>query len=174
MTPRVDQRPVRLGRRTATCGSVGGGPPGRPDDDAAGTDVDDRGSALVEFVYLAVLLMVPVVYLVLAVFDVQRASFAVTEAARQAGRTYVTSGCDPGRAQRAADLALADQGVPSVPVGGLTCPEPGGAATVQVRAFVRLRGLGALLPADRGGVSVTGRFVAVRDRFGEQVRRDRR
>ena len=125
----------------------------------------ERGTAVVEFVYLAVLLMVPIIYLMIGLFDVQRASFAVTEAARQAGRTYVTSGCDAARAQRAADLALADQGVAPVRVQGLACPPPGNAATVQVRTLVRLRGLGALLPADRGGVAVSGRFVAVRDRF---------
>ncbi|MDP9434178.1 MAG: hypothetical protein M3P93_02870 [Actinomycetota bacterium] len=129
----------------------------------------EGGTAVVEFVYLAVLLMVPITYLMIGLFDVQRASFAVTEAARQAGRTYVTSGCDASRAQHAADLALADQGVASVPVQGLACPDPGAAVTVQVRALVRLRGLGALLPADRGGLSVSGRFVAVRDRFAEQA-----
>lgn len=126
---------------------------------------NDAGNAVVEFVYLAVLLMVPVTYLMLGVLDVQRAAFAVTEAARQAGRTYVTSGCDAGRAQQAADLALGDQGIAGVPVQGLSCPEPGGTVAVQLSHLVQLRGVGALLPADRGGVPVTGRFVAVRDRF---------
>ena len=48
----------------------------------------DAGNALVEFTYLAVLLMVPLVYVLLAGFQVQRAAFGVTEAARQAGRAY--------------------------------------------------------------------------------------
>ena len=36
---------------------------------------DDQGNALVEFVYLAVLLMIPLVYVLLSVFQVQRAAF---------------------------------------------------------------------------------------------------
>jgi Flp pilus assembly protein TadG len=127
---------------------------------------DEAGTALVEFTYLAVLLMVPLLYVVLSVFDVQRAAFGVTEAARQAGRTWVTSGCDAVRTRAAADLALHDQGLsdPStVDVDG--CPAAGGTAVVRVGHVVRLRGLGALLPADRAGLHVTGTFSAVRDRY---------
>ena len=126
----------------------------------------DEGTAVVEFVFLAVLLMVPLVYVMLGVFDVQRAAFGVTEAARQAGRTFVTSGCDGARAQSAAALALHDQGIDRDYTVGLdACPAAGGTAEVTVGHFVRLRGLGALLPAGRGGIRVTGSFVAVRDRF---------
>lgn len=125
----------------------------------------DDGTAVVEFVYLTVLLMVPVVYILLAVFDVQRAAFGVTEAARQAGRTYVTSGCDRGRADAAARLALRDQGITSASVRVDRCPAAGESTDVTVGHLVRLRGLGALLPADRGGIRVTGTFVAVGDAF---------
>lgn len=126
----------------------------------------DDGNAVVEFVYLAVLLMVPLVYVVLAVFDVQRAAFGVTEAARQAGRTWVASGCDDDRARAAADLALADQGITdAVTLRLAPCPAAGESAVVTVGHFVQLRGLGALLPAERGGIRVSGSFVAVRDRF---------
>ena len=127
---------------------------------------DDEGNAVVEFISLSVVLMIPLVYVLFGVFDTQRASFGVTEAARQAGRTWITSDCDRGRAVAAARLALADQGVQassiSIPGG---CPAPGGRGTVVVSSFVQLRGVGALLPADRGGFEVSGRFVAVRDRF---------
>ncbi|MCW2777520.1 MAG: hypothetical protein JWN17_1245 [Frankiales bacterium] len=126
---------------------------------------DDGGNALVEFVWLAVVLMVPVVYLMLGVFDVQRASFGVTEAARQAGRTWVTSGCDQQRGDRAAALALADQHVTGMPIAWPACPRPGQERTVTVRSFVTLPGVGALLPAHRGGIEVSGSFVAVRDAF---------
>ena len=44
----------------------------------------ERGTALVEVTWLAVLLLVPLVYLVLAVFDVQRSAFAVNAATRAA------------------------------------------------------------------------------------------
>ena len=126
----------------------------------------DEGNAVVEFIYLSVVLMIPLVYVLFGVFDTQRASFGVTEAARQAGRTWITSGCDRDRAAAAARLALSDQGVAarsiSIPGG---CPGPGERGTVVVSSFVQLRGVGALLPADRGGFEVSGRFVAVRDRF---------
>jgi Flp pilus assembly protein TadG len=74
----------------------------------------DDGSALVEFTYLAVLLMVPLVYVLLTVFQVQRAAFGVTEAARQAGRAYATADTAAAgqvRAEAAASIALADQGL---------------------------------------------------------------
>ena len=38
----------------------------------------DDGSALVEFTWLAILLMIPLVYVVLAAVSVQRAAFATT------------------------------------------------------------------------------------------------
>jgi hypothetical protein len=80
------------------------------------TRVDSRaddGSALVEFVYLAVLLLVPLVYVVLTAVAVQRAAFGVTAAARDAGRAYATAGSDrlgESRAEAAVALAMHDQG----------------------------------------------------------------
>ncbi len=44
----------------------------------------EEGSALIEFVGLGVLLLLPLLYLLLSVFAVQRAAFAVTQAARDA------------------------------------------------------------------------------------------
>lgn len=75
---------------------------------------DEGGSALIEFVGLAVLLLVPLLYLLLSVFAVQRAAFAVTQAAREAGRAYATSPSlaqARSRATYAAELALTSQGV---------------------------------------------------------------
>ena len=73
----------------------------------------EEGSAIVEFVFLGVLLLVPMVYLVMSVGRVQAGSYAVTTAAREAGRAFVTaeSGEDAaGRAESAAAIAFADQG----------------------------------------------------------------
>jgi Flp pilus assembly protein TadG len=74
----------------------------------------ERGSAIVEFTFLALLVMVPLVYLVVAVASVQRSSSAVGEAARAAGRAMATadsieSGED--RARAAVRITLADQGI---------------------------------------------------------------
>ena len=76
---------------------------------------DDSGSAIVEFVFIAVLVMVPLIYLIAAVATVQRNSLAVSQAARDAGRAFVTSeSADEarGRVDAAVRLALADQGLP--------------------------------------------------------------
>ena len=46
----------------------------------------DEGSAVVEFIFLSLLLLVPIVYLVLALASVQSAAFAAEAVARDASR----------------------------------------------------------------------------------------
>ena len=128
----------------------------------------DGGNAILEFVMVAVVLMVPLVYVMLTVFQLQRAAFAVSSAAREAGRAYVTA--DSGdtadeRAQAAADLALADQ-LPGSPVAdvdvadGAEGLQPGEAVTVSVRYEVTLPLSGGL-----ARIPVTGTHVATVDRY---------
>jgi hypothetical protein len=65
--------------------------------------------------WLSLLLLVPLLYVVLAVFEVQRSAFGVSAAARAAGRAYATApdeGEGLARAEVAARLAMRDQGVP--------------------------------------------------------------
>ena len=50
----------------------------------------DDGSALVEVVWLGILLLVPLLWIVLSVFDVQRGAFAVSGAARAGARASAT------------------------------------------------------------------------------------
>ena len=79
----------------------------------------DDGSAVVELVWLAILLLVPVLWIVLSLFEVQRGAFGVTTAARSAARAFALAPDDSsGRsaAQAAARQALVDQGVDDVPV----------------------------------------------------------
>ena len=74
----------------------------------------ERGTALVEVTWLSILLLVPLVYIVLAVFAVQRSAFAVTAATRAAGRAYTLAASDEeggARARAAAEVALRDQGL---------------------------------------------------------------
>jgi len=90
---------------------------------------DQRGSALVEVTWLSILLLVPLLYIVLAVFDVQRSAFGVAAAARAAGRAYATAPTEAegiARARLAASLALVDQRVdPDKLVVRITChPDP--------------------------------------------------
>jgi Flp pilus assembly protein TadG len=73
----------------------------------------ERGSALVEFSWLAILLLVPLVWIMLTVFEVQRGAFATSAAARSAGRAYALAPDDSTgdqRARSAAELVMADQG----------------------------------------------------------------
>lgn len=73
----------------------------------------EEGSAIIEFVFLGVLMLVPLIYLVMALARVQAGSFAVTAAAREAGRAFVTAetGEDAAaRARAATNVAFADQG----------------------------------------------------------------
>ena len=90
---------------------------------------DDAGSAMIEFIAVAIVLMVPLVYVILSVFEVQRSAFAVAEGARQAGRAYVTAGDGAeaqARALYAANLAVVDQGFEALPAGGLHVDAPSG------------------------------------------------
>jgi len=119
---------------------------------------DEHGSAVVEFSGLAILLMVPLVYVMLGVFDVQRASYGATAATRAAGRAFiiVPDGMpeDEARARAfdAARLAMADQGMELSP-GQLSiscspaCLQPGSTVTVTLDTEVRL----PLIPDALGG-----------------------
>lgn len=74
----------------------------------------EHGTALVEVTWLSILLLVPLVYVVLAVFEVQRSAFAVDAATRAAGRAYTLApyeGEAGARALAAAEVALEDQGL---------------------------------------------------------------
>jgi Flp pilus assembly protein TadG len=76
---------------------------------------DDAGTAIVEFVFVALIVMVPLVYLIVAVAVVQRSQLAVSQAAREAGRAFATS-AGPGdvaeRVAAAVRIALNAQGLP--------------------------------------------------------------
>ena len=134
----------------------------------------EDGNALVEFAYLAVLLMVPLVYVLLTVFEVQRAAFGVTEAARQAGRAFATAdsaGQGQARARVAAELALRDQGLELcesclVPPSGPLVP--GAAISVRVEHRVVLPLVGGLFDgAVPASIPVRATHVEVVDRFRE-------
>ncbi|WP_207593946.1 hypothetical protein [Arthrobacter sp. D5-1] len=89
------------------------GVPARRFGPGAGALGGEQGSAVVEFTFLAVLLMVPVVYFVVTVGQIQGGSFAVVGAADQAAKVFVARDelADAGAAaERAVFLALGDYG----------------------------------------------------------------
>ncbi len=97
-------------------------PPSSPD----GGDAE-RGSAVVEFTFLCLLLMVPVVYFIITVGQLQGGSFAVVGAADQAAKVYVAQpDAASGRAaaEQAVQLALADYGHPAENASLETSCEP--------------------------------------------------
>lgn len=108
---------------------------------------DQRGNAIVELVWLGILLLLPLLWIVLSVFEVQRGAFAVTTAARSAARAYALAETDAAgqeQARAAIRQALADQGGDDqsftfdVSCGGGDCHEAGSVITVQVRSGVDL------------------------------------
>jgi Flp pilus assembly protein TadG len=136
----------------------------------------EEGTALVEFVGVTLLLLLPLLYLVLSVFSVQRAAFAVTQAAREAGRAYSTAPSSAAgllRAQYAARLAMADQGVADrtsvhfAPEGS-RCGESSadGAESLRPGArFVVCVASRAPLPAGGASIPVHGQFTVAVDAF---------
>ena len=116
----------------------------------------EHGSAVIEFVWLAILLLVPLLYVVLAAFETQRAAYAASAAARSAGRAFVTApdqASGYARARAAVRLAYADQGLDSTPAFRITCrPDPhhcltpGSVVRAEVHSSVAL----PLMPAALG------------------------
>ena len=134
----------------------------------------EEGSALIEFVGLGVLLLLPLMYWLLSVFSVQRAAFAVTQAAREAGRAYATapsSALAGERANYAAQLAMQSQGVKSgvsvryAPAGSGCGAAGDGAASLQAGArFVVCVRTRAQLPLG-GVITVNGQYAVSIDSY---------
>jgi hypothetical protein len=107
----------------------------------------EEGSAVVEFVFLAVLLMIPVVYLVLTVGQLQGGAYAAVGAADQAAKVFASSS-DGASARAAADaaveLAVADIGLTGeqaallIACSPADCLTPGSTVTATVRITVPL------------------------------------
>lgn len=123
-------------------------------------DEGERGSASLEFLTVGMLLLVPLVYLVLALSAVQGGALAVEGAARQAARVAVEAG-DRSAAEAAVErtvaVALADYGIDAGEASvelvcqADDCAVPGSRIRVAVRATVRLPLVPEVLELDRVG-----------------------
>lgn len=119
---------------------------------------DDAGSALVELVWLGILLLVPVLWIVVSVFEAQGGAFAVSTAARSAGRAFALAP-DDASGRRAADAAarqaLDDQGLDGesfrVEVSCSPYPSQCHSGTSVITVRVSSRVTLPLLPAFFGG-----------------------
>ncbi|REJ04364.1 TadE family protein [Microbacterium bovistercoris] len=106
---------------------------------------DDEGSAALEFITAGILLLVPLVYLVIALGAVQEQTLGAEAAARHTARA-ISQATDQGAANARADAVLAsvrdEYGMDDVDVAleclpaGDPCPRAG--ATVIVRVSTRV------------------------------------
>lgn len=134
----------------------------------------EEGSAVVEFVTLGVVLLIPLVYLVMALARVQAGAFAVGQASREAGRAFVTA--DAGddataRARAAATIAFGDHrftdtGTLDIACDGTPCLRPDARIRTTATVSVPL----PLVPAFLEGVlplsiPVSATHVETVDRF---------
>lgn len=110
-------------------------------------DHPDRGSAIVEFVALGLLLLIPVIYLVVTVSRVQAGSFAVVAASEQAGQAISVMEADSFNQtaiHEIAAIAALDHGFDAqdlaleVSCSDGSCTSPGAVATVHARLTVGL------------------------------------
>lgn len=134
----------------------------------------ERGSAVVEFVYLGVLMLVPLIYLVMMMSRLQAGAFATTQAAREAGRAFVTATSGEtaeGRALAAARIAFLDQGFRdegrlTITCDALPCLRPEGRVETTASVSVPLPFVPAfardLIPLE---VPITARHLSTVDRF---------
>lgn len=114
---------------------------------------EDEGNAILEFVVLSAALLIPSLYLVLTLGNVQAAVFAADTISRDVARIHATE-TDPQRAAersaRHTEMVLEDHGLPPRDVVTLSCSEdpcatPGGTVSAQVRIGVPVPGLGPVL-----------------------------
>ncbi|UQX89508.1 hypothetical protein M6D93_05740 [Jatrophihabitans telluris] len=151
-----------------------------PDTDAGTAYDDDAGNAIVEFVFLALLIMVPLVYFIVAVAEVQRTRLSVTAAARDVGRALATgrdSQDSAARANVALRVALAGHGLNPSQVqlryvsAAQDCSataiapdlEPGAEFAVCVIRRERLPGIPSVVTGR--GITLIGRYVVHVDDF---------
>lgn len=108
---------------------------------------NERGSSSIEFITAGMILLIPLVYLVLAMSALQAGAFAAEGAARQAARAFVLASDErEGRAaaSQAVAVTLADYGLDAdstalsidCSAGAAVCLAPGEIVVVTVRVEV--------------------------------------
>jgi hypothetical protein len=129
----------------------------------------DRGSAVVEFLGISLILLIPLVYLVLTLAKVQGASYAVEGAARDATRAYLIAPDEQTAAERAVAVvrvALQDQGIEpdaadlAVVCSAVACLTPEATITATVTTAVSLPGAPAAL-GEKLSISVSATSTAI-------------
>ena len=136
----------------------------------------DDGAAMVEFLVLAVTLAVPLCYLLLAVFDVQRAAYGANASTREAARVFVRAPSTAEaerRAAAAAEITLGDHGIApgegemEISCSATPCLTPGATVQVTYRTRVSLPFLPSLADQGLASIPVSATHTQVVDRYSE-------
>ncbi|WP_216698758.1 hypothetical protein [Arthrobacter sp. H41] len=139
-----------------------------------GVAAGETGSAVVEFTFLGLLLLVPVVYLVLTVGQLQGGSFAVVGAADQAAKVYADAQTVEQadlRARQAAMLAVSDFGFSGEQVlidiacEG-ECLSPASSVTVVVELQVDLPLIPTMPGINTSVATLTSTSTQIVERYG--------
>ena len=134
----------------------------------------EEGRAIVEFVFLGILLLLPLTYLVLTLARIQGAAFSASLAGREAGRAFVTGDEDEhahARAVAAATIAFEDfdfdrDATLSVSCDGSPCLRPGGVVTTAAVIDVQLPLIPDFLAGSiPGSVTISSTYVASVDTY---------
>lgn len=154
-------------------------PLSNPSTDAGEVDDGERGSAALEFILVGMLLLVPLVYLIVALGLIQQQSLGAEAGARHIARALSTAeGADAAR--QSADLILesvvdeyaldADSVHVSLechPASG-SCPEAGSTLVVTIRTTVALPLVPPVLGLDRvASIPIEASAVQKISRFWE-------
>lgn len=136
----------------------------------------DDGAAMVEFVLLAVVLVVPLCYIVLAVFELQNAAFGANAATREAARVFVrapSTATGQHQAQAAAELTLNDHGIELDPssltlsCSATPCLTPGATVKVAYRTTVPLPFIPVIGSREMVTIPITAAHTQVVDEYSE-------
>lgn len=99
------------------------------------------GEALIEFIAVMILFVIPVFYIILSLGQLQASSYAAEAAARNAARILAANPHSYGRVERQAQLAFSDFGLPPPAIAAscqpADCPT-NGVVTVVVEAHTPL------------------------------------
>lgn len=113
----------------------------RPVSGDAAAEPSDSGTAVIEFIFASIVLLIPVVYLMLTISALQAASYATTSAAVSASRIAARDASpSKDRAQAIARMHFSDFGLGDVPVAiAYSCAGPCGQTGSSVTAHVETR-----------------------------------
>ncbi len=131
---------------------------------------DEGGSAIVEFIFAATVLLIPMIYLILAASQLQAGSYAVVGAADQAAKVFAVAETPVqarAQAHEAVNRAMNNFGYSSAKTSiscDSTCLSPGSVVTVTVELDVPLPFVSEIF--DASAVSVDSSASQRVDRFG--------